>query len=156
MIEGTILQVKFVCSVVVWLTLQVKQQPNKDLSLTFSQLVSKINTYGHNYSTHKMNLCFSLSKLLFRVKIVPVGMELQQRMFQVLSVVHCVNDWYLIFNRCSSEQHPLKTVGKMEFWNWNNLAMMRGEFTFDLMGPVCQVESRFALHFYGENTVLKW
>ena len=55
-------------------------------------------------------------------------------MFQVLSVMHCVNDWYLNFNCCSSEQQPLKTVGKMEFWNWNNLAILRGEFTFDLTG----------------------
>ncbi len=38
-----------------------------------------------------------------------------QRMFKVLPVVHRVKDWYLNFNRCSSEQQPLKTVGKTEF-----------------------------------------
>ena len=37
-----------------------------------------------------------------------------QRMFQVLSIMHFINDWYLNF-KCSSEQHPLKTQGKMEF-----------------------------------------
>ena len=30
-------------------------------------------------------------------------------------------------------QQSLKTVRKMEFWNWNNLVISRGEFTFDLM-----------------------
>ena len=53
-------------------------------------------------------------------------------MFQVLSVMQCVNNWYLNFNCCSSEQHPLKTVGKTQtFWNWKNLEILRGEFTFD-------------------------
>ncbi len=54
--------------------------------------------------------------------------------FKVLFVMHCVNYRYLNFNRCSREQRPLKTVGKAEFWNWNNLVILRGEFTFDLMG----------------------
>ena len=60
-------------------------------------------------------------------------------MFQVLSHMHCVNYWYLNFNGCSSEQHPLKTVGKTEIWNWNNLVILRGEFTFDLMERSCTV-----------------
>ncbi len=32
-----------------------------------------------------------------------------QRMFQVMSFVHCINYWYLNLNRYSSEQQPLKT-----------------------------------------------
>ncbi len=31
----------------------------------------------------------------------------------------CVRYWYWNFNRCSSEQQPLKYVGKTEFWNGN-------------------------------------
>ncbi len=57
-----------------------------------------------------------------------------QRMFQVLSIMHRANYRYLNFNHCSSKQQPLKTVGKTEFWNWNNLVILRGKFTFDLMG----------------------
>ncbi len=45
---------------------------------------------------------------------------------------HCVNYWYWNFNRCNSEQQPLKTVGKTEFWN--NFVILWSEFTFDLMG----------------------
>ncbi len=83
-------------------------------------------------------------------------------MFQVLSVMHCVNVW-LNFNRCNNEQHPLNTVGKTTFWNWNNLDILRGEFTpgtwwdegSQSYVPNCQVESRFASQFYGENTVFK-
>ncbi len=52
-----------------------------------------------------------------------------QRVYQVLSVMHCVSHRYKNFNRCSSDQHPLKTLEKTEFWNWNNLAISRGEFT---------------------------
>ncbi len=54
-----------------------------------------------------------------------------QRMSQGMSVMHCVN-----FNRCSSEQQLLKTVRKTVFWNRNNLTILRGEFTFDLMGRI--------------------
>ena len=45
--------------------------------------------------------------------------------------MHCVRYWYWNFRSCSSEQQPLKIVGKTEFWNWNNF-ILRGEFTFDL------------------------
>ncbi len=47
--------------------------------------------------------------------------------------MHCGNFCSLNSNRCSSEQQLLKTVEKTEFWNWNNLVILRGEFTFDLM-----------------------
>ena len=37
-----------------------------------------------------------------------------QRMYQDLSIMHSVNHvhWYLTFNRSSSEEQPLKTMGK--------------------------------------------
>ena len=43
----------------------------------------------------------------------------------------------------------------------NNFALLRGEFTFVLMGHnfrviVCRDESGFASHFYGKNTVSKF
>ncbi len=37
-----------------------------------------------------------------------------QRVIQVLSVMHDVNDWSLNCNCYSREQHPMKTVGKIE------------------------------------------
>ena len=39
----------------------------------------------------------------------------------------------IILNRNSSGtgEKQLKTAGKTKFWNWNNLAILRGEFTFD-------------------------
>ncbi len=52
----------------------------------------------------------------------------------VSSVMHCVNYGYFNFSRCGSDQELLTIVGKAEFRNWNNfkLAILRGEFTFDL------------------------
>ncbi len=72
--------------------------------------------------------------LTWLLYMLTCNLQPHQRMFQVLSIMHCPNGWYLNFNRCSSEQQSLKTVGKTEFWNWNLFVTLRGEFTFDLMG----------------------
>ena len=46
-----------------------------------------------------------------------------QMQIEVMSVMHC-NYWYLNLICCSSMQHPLRTVGKMDFWNWNSVVML--------------------------------
>ncbi len=47
--------------------------------------------------------------------MIKVGTYTPQRMNQDLSVMHCVNYWYLNLNRRSSEQQLLKTVVKDGF-----------------------------------------
>ncbi len=42
--------------------------------------------------------------------------------------IHCINNWYLNSNHCSSDQKELKTVGKMEYWNWNNFWGFSSDF----------------------------
>ncbi len=80
-----------------------------------------------------------------------------KRMFEVLSIMPCMNYWYLNFNHCSREQQPLKPMGKTAFWNWNNLTILRRTFPFDLMGqscshvPVCKYEYGITSHFYGKR-----
>ncbi len=97
----------------------------------------------------------SVSLQLGNTKILRHGQN--QRMFQVLSIMHCINDWYLNFKRCTSEQQPLKTVGKMEFWNWNNLEILRGEFTFDFIGQSSVKMNVDLPHiFMVKIPILKW
>ena len=62
----------------------------------------------------------------------------------------------------SSDQQPLKT---MKFWNWNKLALLRCELTYELMGQsfsltpscthLCQDEYVIISHFYSKNMVSK-
>ena len=64
------------------------------------------------------------------VSIIISNRGLDHEMYQGLSVMHCVNYWYLNFYHCSIEQHPLKEVGKTEVWNWNNLAILKGKLNY--------------------------
>ena len=41
---------------------------------------------------------------------------------------------YLRFNCCTASNTYWKPWERQLFWNWNNLAILKGEFTFDLMG----------------------
>ena len=77
-------------------------------------------------------------------------------MFQVLSVMHCVKDWYLKFSRCSSElltsiENRWKDgVLKLKF----HIIERRIHFWLDetklhsLVVMICQNESGFASHCY--------
>ena len=50
---------------------------------------------------------------------------------------HALHKFLIYFNfnhYCNSEQQPLKTLGKMEFWNWNNSVLLSGKFIFDFIG----------------------
>ncbi len=82
---------------------------------------------------------------------------LNQRMYQVLSIMHCINNWYISINCFSSEQQPLKTLGETKFWNWNNLAIFRGKFTFDLMGrSFTVISTRLSSWIWNCLTFLWW
>ncbi len=57
--------------------------------------------------------------------------HLKERMHQNLSIMHCINYWYLNFNRCSSEQHAAieNLRERRRFWNWNSLTILSKQHT---------------------------
>ena len=97
--------------------------------------VFKKKCHGQGGGTNYANagkVSFLLHILYFCIETVIRNMTCMQRMYQGWFVVHCVNYWCSHFNCFSSKQQPLKTMGKMEFWKWNILAILRSEYTFDL------------------------
>ena len=77
------------------------------------------------------------------------------RMFQVLFVMHCVNYRYLNLEFKFSDNRHWKPFGRQSFETEINMVILRGEFTFYLMGRSFTVVSNLGSpHIYAHKNML--